>query len=285
LGDPFVLVTPTGYVVYGTDDWPAHIPTATSPDLVHWTEGPDAIPNLPTWTVPDPTNSTTWAPAVLQTTDKTTNKTTNRTTNTYVLYVAVLAAPHLECIAAATATAPTGPFTDALGKPLVCQRSLGGSIDPSVVRATDGLHLLWKSGATPAEIWEQPLKDSGLALTGKPTRLLTADQPWQAGVIENPAMLQAPAGDWLFYSGNVYDRAAYGTGVAWCATVSGPCFDRGEVLATSAGDAAPGGLETFRDLSGQVRAVFATWTRPPRNGRYFCCRALNIATITTTPAT
>src|SRR6185312_3492974 len=45
LGDPAVLTVPSGisgparYVLFGTNDWPAHVPTATSPDLKTWTPG------------------------------------------------------------------------------------------------------------------------------------------------------------------------------------------------------------------------------------------------------
>lgn len=281
IGDPFVLrvsgTSGTDYFVFGTNDDPAHVPFGTSADLVHWRRDGDAMPDLPTWAAPDPTNSLTWAPSVVQ------------RRQDFLMYVTV---PELssgrECIAAVTSPVPQGPYRDVLGRPLLCQRELGGSIDPTVV--TDGRrtqHLLWKNDGNccgiPAGIWEQPLAADGLSLTGTPHRLLVTDQPWEGGVIEEPAMLPASRGGWwLFYSGNIWDLAAYGTGLAYCRTVDGPCRKTasGPVLQTSGGQASPGGLETFVDGSGTRWAVYATWNRPARNGRFYCCRSLDLARVT-----
>ena len=274
LGDPYILALPGQYVAFGTGDWPARIPTATTTDLVNWVRGPDAMPTLPAWATPDPRNSLSWAPATIAVGGR------------YIMYVSLQqASSRRECIAATTSTSPTGPFTDALGGPLMCQLELGGSIDPSVVRDAGGLHLLWKSDGNccrvPVSLWEQDLRPDGLAMAGTAHRLLTALQSWQGGVIENPAMVAAKGGWWLFYSGNVFDTAAYGTGVAFCPTLTGPCRDDGRYLSTAAREFSPGGLETFRDNRGATWAVFATWTRPSRNGRFYCCRALDLATLHT----
>ena len=43
-----------------------------------------------------------------------------------------------QCIAVASSTRPEGPYVDAIGKPLVCQASLGGSIDPPSSRHAGG---------------------------------------------------------------------------------------------------------------------------------------------------
>jgi len=285
-GDPFVLpvrsgpspAAPTIYALFGTDDWPAHIPTAQSTDLANWQQGPDALPTLPVWANPDPTNSLTWAPALLA------------TAHGYLMYVSVQEqASRRECIAAVFAAAPQGPYQDALGAPLVCQRDLGGSIDPSITRDDQGrLHLIWKSDGSccglPSSIWTQDLAGDGLKLMGVAHRLLTADEPWQSGIIENPALLQASGGGWwLFYSGNRFDAAAYATGLAYCPTLAGPCREtsRRPFLATTgaATQHAPGGLDFFRDVHGTVWAALATWNRPPRNGRFYCCRSLDIAQV------
>lgn len=53
------------YVVLGTTDWQANVPTAISTDLVHWTQAPDALPVLPSWAAPS--ISITWAPVALRT--------------------------------------------------------------------------------------------------------------------------------------------------------------------------------------------------------------------------
>jgi arabinan endo-1,5-alpha-L-arabinosidase len=148
-----------------------------------------------------------------------------------------------------------------------------------------GLHLVWKSDGNccglHAQLWEQDLTADGLSLTGRSHLLLTADLPWQAGIVENPALLRASRGWWLFYSGNRFDVAGYATGLAWCPTLRGPCRETSEspFLAGTATQFAPGGLDFFRDAHGTEWAAFATWSRPPRNGRFYCCRPLNIAPV------
>jgi hypothetical protein len=276
IGDPFILREGSRYVVVGTDDPPDHIPVATSPDLAVWQRGPDAVPVLPPWANPDRRRSLTWAPTVLS------------TARGYLLYISVQeAASRRQCIAVLSASTATGPYVDALGAPLVCQRQLGGSIDPSVVSA-GGLHLLWKSDGNccglglAASIWEQDLRPDGVAVTGQPHRLLNADRPWQGGIIENPAMIPASGGGWwLFYSGNRFDVAAYATGLAWCAHLAGPCRETSAnpFLSGTGSQYSPGGLDFFRAADGSLWASFATWNRPPRNGQFYCCRSVNVAPV------
>jgi beta-xylosidase len=285
LGDPFVLpVTSaggvTGFVAFGTGDWPARIPTARSADLVTWQRGPDALPDLPGWAAPDPKHSLSWAPAVLA------------TGGGYVLYVTLPdAGSGQQCIGAATSAAPDGPYVGVGRGPLVCQHDLGGSIDPSLTRDRDGgLHLLWKDeGNTrgrPSGLWAQALTADGLGLVGTAHRLLTANRPWQDNIIEEPAVTPAADGGWwLFYSGSLFDTPTYATGLAYCRDLEGPCRDTSDrpFLATPAlkeqGQFAPGGLETFRDAHGALWAVFDTWNRPTRNGRFRCCRSVQLAPV------
>ena len=280
VGDPSLLKVGTGgqtqYYLYGTDDWPSHIPTATSTDLTTWREGPDALPVLPAWANPDLKNSLTWAPTALP------------LGGGYLLYVTVQElSSRRQCIAVTASAVAAGPFRDAIGKPLVCQVALGGSIDPSVAREPSGaLHLTWKSDGNccglPTSLWEQDLSDDGLALVGSAHKLLTARQPWQGGIVENPALLPATGGGWwLFYSGNQFDLAAYGTGLAYCPTLRGPCRETSThpFLTGSHSQFSPGGLDFFEAAGGQVWAAFATWSRPPRNGRFYCCRPVSAARV------
>ncbi len=285
LGDPFVLsVTRPGqaarFVVFGTGDWPARVPTAVSSDLTTWQEGPDALPQLPAWAAPDPKNSFSWAPAALD------------TGHGFVLYVSLPdAASGQQCIGAATSAVPEGPYTSVGDGPLICQHELGGSIDPAVTRDRGGaLHMLWKNDGNAlgvaSSIWEQALSAEGLGVAGPIHRLLTADAPWQGGIIEEPAVIPAADGGWwLFYSGNFFDEPEYATGLAYCPSFDGPCSpaQQGPFLTTAQlnqpKQSAPGGLETFTDGKGGVWAVFDTWNRPTRNGRFYCCRSLQLAPI------
>jgi beta-xylosidase len=285
LGDPFVLpVNADGkvvsFVAFGTGDWPARIPTAHSADAVTWRQGGDALPQLPPWAGADPKNSLSWAPSAVQ------------IGTGYVLYVTLPdAASGQQCIAAAASATPDGPYTGVGRGPLLCQHDLGGSIDPTTVLDRAGhLHMLWKndgnSVGAPSSLWEQQLTADGLGLVGTAHRLLSADQAWQGGIVEEPALIPAGGGGfWLFYSGNFFDRPEYATGLAFCPTLEGPCRDaqEGPFLATPAlqqqNQFAPGGLETFKDAKGALWAVFDTWNRPTRNGRFYCCRSLQVAQI------
>lgn len=287
LGDPFVLPVTAGgkvasFVAFGTGDWPARVPTAHSADLATWQAGPDALPELPAWAGPDPKNSLSWAPAAIQ------------AAKGYVLYVSLPdARSGQQCIAAAASSAPDGPYRGVGDGPLLCQHELGGSIDPSVVRDRAGrLHMLWKndgnSVGAPSSLWEQQLRADGLAMVGAAHPLLSSNQAWQGGIVEEPAAIPAAHGGWwLFYSGNFFDRLEYATGLAYCPTIEGPCRDAsdGPFLATPAlaqeKQFAPGGLETFRDAFGATWAVFDTWNRPTRNGRFYCCRSLQLARVLT----
>ena len=285
LGDPFVLPVTAGgavvrFVAFGTGTWPGRVPTAHSTDLTTWQEGPDALPQLPDWAAPDPNNLLSWAPAALE------------TSHGYLLYVSLPdSRSGQQCIGAAMSSVADGPYVGVGDGPMLCQHDLGGSIDPSITRDRAGrLHMLWKNDGNsigrPSSLWEQQLTADGLGLVGTAHRLLTAKRPWQGGIIEEPAVIPAADGGWwLFYSGNLFDTPEYATGLAYCPDLDGPCRDAsdGPFLATPVlkqeGQFAPGGLETFRDGQGILWAVFDTWNRPTRDGRFYCCRSLQLARV------
>jgi beta-xylosidase len=270
-------MTATKYVRFGTTDWRSNVPTAVSTDLTDWTGTADALPNLPSWATPSV--ATTWGPAVLPT-----------ATGWVLFFATEEAASGLECIGRATASRPEGPYVDRSSGPLVCQRSLGGSIDPSVVRDSKGTaYLIWKNDGNaqgdPVSLWEQRLSPDGQQLSGTPNRLLSADEPWQHGIVESPAMLAASKGGWwLFYSGGFWRSAGYSTGLAYCSSIEGPCRETSTTpfLASGPNELSPGGLDTFIDSRGDVWATFSTFvlrTNPRRRGRFFRDRVLDIAPI------
>ena len=262
VGDPFVLpVTNAGktsYVLYWTTDWRSNVPTAVSSDHVHWRRVADSLPVLPSWATPSKT--LTWGPTV------------QRIGAGYVLYFSTRdAASGRQCVGRASAKSPLGPFTDHSLKPLVCQAALGGDIDPSVVKTSYGtLGLLWKNDGnatkTPVSIWEQSLTTNGLSVTGKPTRLLGADQAWENGIIEGPAMLaDSKGGWWLFFSGAGWGSTRYDTGVAWCVTVAGPCrvASARPLLVSNPTAVSPGGFDTFVDAAGKLWASYSAFPSSP----------------------
>jgi beta-xylosidase len=265
------------YVLVGTTDWQGNVPTAISTDLVHWTQAPDSLPVLPSWAAP--TISMTWAPAV------------QRTRTGWVMYYSTEEeATGLECIGRAVSSSPAGPYSDRSAAPMVCQRDLGGSIDPSVIKAKSGAaFLVWKNNGNatraPDSLWVQQLATDGLGLVGGLRRLLTADEPWQNKIVEAPAMIPASAGGyWLFYSGGDWNSSAYGTGLAYCKTIGGPCAEASRLpfLATRSTLLSPGGLDALTDAHGRRWAAFTALVLVPSTwhpGRYYYNRVLDIAPI------
>jgi hypothetical protein len=150
-------------------------------------------------------------------------------------------------------------------------------------------YLLWKNDGNAqgdrVSLWEQRLSPNGQSLSGTAKRLLTADEPWQNGIVESPAMLAASTGGWwLFYSGGCWRSGAYATGLAFCSSIEGPCRETATTpfLASGTNQLSPGGLDTFIDNRGAVWASFSTFvlrTNPRRPGRYFRNRVLDIAPI------
>ncbi|HVM65672.1 MAG TPA: glycoside hydrolase family 43 protein [Acidimicrobiales bacterium] len=278
VADPTILTVGPTYYLFGTTDWRSNVPTATSTDLVHWDNVPDALPVLPQWA--QPSISMTWAPAVIAVGRR------------YVMYVTTEErASGRQCIAVATSASPGGPYADGSAQPFLCQRTLGGSIDPDAVRDSRGaLHLVWKSDGNccglGSSLWEQDLSPDGLHLVGRSHRLLGADQAWEAGNVEGPALVQAATGWWMFFSGGDWRTASYATGIAWCRAIEGPCRDvltRPLLPSTDAGRT-PSGLSTFVDAHGGLWAAFTTTVLVPsrlRPGRYYDNRVLDVAPLVT----
>jgi beta-xylosidase len=264
------------YVLFGTTDWQANVPTAISTDGVHWSQAPDSLPVLPKWAAPS--ISMTWAPAA------------QRTSSGWVLYYSTEEeASGLECIGRAVSSSPTGPYQDRTSLPMLCQRRLGGSIDPSVIRESDGsTYLVWKSDGNAAHvadsIWSQPLSSDGLSVRGEPHRLLGVDASWELRIVEAPAMVAASKGGyWLVYAGGDWSRPdRYATGLAYCSAATGPCRETSSkpFLATSTNDISPGGLDTFRDQRGRLWAAFTSLVPVPSSwdpGHDYYNRVLDIA--------
>jgi len=266
------------YVLFGTTDWQSNIPTAVSNDRVHWTQAPDALPVLPSWA--EPSISMTWAPAALNAGDR------------WILYFSTEeASSHLECIGRAVSSQPAGPYVDDSSQPMLCQRSLGGSIDPSVIAQGGQHYLLWKNDGNSSGkqdyLWSEALTRDGLRPEGQPHRLLVPTAPWTQGIVEAPAMVPSSGGGyWLFYSGGGWNSSRYGTGLARCTTVLGPCSNVGNhaFLATSRTVVSPGGLDTFTGHDGRLWAAFTALVLVPSTwhpGRYYYNRVLDIAPILT----
>ena len=275
--DPDVVHTGSQYYAFTTASDFVNIPEYTSTDLAHWQHQPgDALPKVPAWS----TSGRTWAPGVVQLGGK------------WLMYYATeQTSTKLECLSVATASTPGGPYSDTSKAPLVCQTSLGGSIDPDpMVDSSGKAWLFWKSngaGSTPAQLWSSALTASG-ALSGKASLLLTADQGGDDGVIEAPFMLQEAGADILLFSQNQWESASYAVSYAICRTLSGPCSrpDAPPVLESSAAVLGPGGESVFTDSNGATWLAYHAWSAPDTSYANGGARAMRIDPLTfsgTTP--
>jgi hypothetical protein len=269
--DPFVVRAEGAYYGYSTNSGAGDIQVIRSTDLVSWELVGNALAGLPSWAAPN----ATWAPAVLA-----------RDGGYVVYYTTREAGSRLQCISRATASTPDGPFVDDSTAPLVCQRDLGGSIDPSPFVDTDGrTYLLWKSegaGGAAQTIWSQELTADGLALTGPASPLVSADRPFERGVVEGPTLVREAGAYHLMYAAADWSSRHYVTAYATCAGPGGPCTKPadGRVLTSGLRLAGPGGAEVFRDGDGGLWAAFHAFSEP--NVGYPSSRYLYVAPVRVT---
>jgi beta-xylosidase len=254
--DPFILKAGDTYYAYGTNGDGAQVQTLTSKDLVHWTKGPDAMPQVGSWGY----NGKTWAPEVLA-----------RDDGTYVLYYTANGGG--QCVGRAVSSSPQGPFVDDAKEPLVCQRTQGGSIDASPFRDGDGtLYLYWKNDGNsiglPTSINAQRLSPDGLRLVGRRTQIETNDAGWEASVVEAPMMWRQDGRYVLFYSGSDYASDDYAVGYATCEGPLGPCTDAPEnpILKTACTGKGPG-HNAIVAVGDTTWIVYHAWSTPQHDVR------------------
>src|SRR5205807_846025 len=139
-----------------------------------------ALPTLPAWSEP----GMVWAPSVIA------------TPRGYLMYyVTEEAATAKLCLSIASASRPTGPFVDDSTQPLLCD-----AIDPHPFFDASGTpYLLWAGSGT---IHIAALSADLRTLVGPPIQLISADQAWEVGTVEAPAMLNHGGAYLLFFSGN-----------------------------------------------------------------------------------
>jgi arabinan endo-1,5-alpha-L-arabinosidase len=252
--DPDVLEVDDTYYAYGTNNGTQNVQVATSTDLESWEVlGDDALPELPSWVVP----GKTWAPEV------------TRIGSTYVMYTTTTNFdPALQCIAAATADSPEGPFELVGDEMLVCPEDEGGAIDASTFLDEDGTrYLLWKNDGNCCglDTWLQiaPLRDDGLSLDGETTKLVKQDQPWEGNLVEAPTLVERDGTYVLMYSANDYGSDAYAIGYATADSPTGPFTKAEEPLLTTDASGGrligPGGQDVVTAPDGTDRLVLHSW--------------------------
>lgn len=258
--DPSLLKVGGAFYGYATNDG-ENMLCETSPDLVHWTALPDAMPVLPGWARPD----RTWAPEVLALPGK-----------GYAAYFAAWdAATNREAVGVAVSASPAGPFTAAPdAQPLVNGSGRGGAIDPTAF--TDGggsRYLLWKNDGNSVGqdtwLWIQKLSPDGLSVTGAPTKLIKEDQSWEGNLVEAPTLFQHGSRYYLFYSANAYNTCSYAVGYAVADSVTGP-YTKPRFTPWLAGTpdvCGPGGEDIVTARDGSTWMAYHTWAKGPNSYR------------------
>jgi putative cell wall-binding protein len=262
--DPFVARFEGRWYAYTTGTtWGNNLGvlTSTRPDggwqtVTGKPYGSTALASVPSWQRP----GTQWAPGVFHYGGR------------YIMFYAAQARAHEDwCLSVGTASSPAGPFTDRTAAPLVCQRELGGAIDPQPFLDADGRAWLhWKNNDgfgsdAVSKVWAAPLAADGVTLAGPGREILAKDTtrfPWQT-TVDNPQMVLIGGVHYLFHTGGDYvGNDSYAAGYATCAGPQGPCSTAREPLLRSYGDVAgPGGGNVVRDGNGQWWMSYHAWTK------------------------
>jgi beta-xylosidase len=251
--DPQTIRVGDTWYLFHTNADGRNVPVLTSPDLVTWTPAGDALPELPAWA----DAGKTWAPEVIALAE-----------DRYLLYYTVAGRESgRQCLGRAVASAPQGPYRDDADAPLVCQAELGGAIDASPFRDTDGsLWLLWKNDGnaigTDTWLWSQRLSADGLTLTGEPVKLLKQTEAWEGSLVEGPFLGRRDGKLFLFFAANAYDRSSYAEGYAVCETPAGPCVKAAENPILASNEVASGpGHASMVEHDGRTWLLYHAW--PP----------------------
>lgn len=269
--DPFVLKVRHTYYAYVTNGGGNDVPTYQSPDLVHWSFVGNALAGQPKWA----RAGLTWAPEVMP-----------FGPDRFVLYYTTRdTLSDRQCIGAAVASKPTGPFTDASERPIVCQADLGGSIDASPFQDRDGQrYLLWKNDGNccnlNTSIYIQKLSADGLSVVGQEKLLLINGLLWEGAVIEAPTLHFEGGYYYLLYSGASYDDDTYAAGYAVSKNLLGPYRKAPDpFLATRGAAVGPGHQSIVKDGAGKTWLVYHAWTEGAVGDRNGGQRSLRIDPI------
>ena len=209
--DPSVVRVGDDYWATATSsEWAPLFPILHSKNLVDWETVGHVFPDkLPGWA-----DAHFWAPEITYDKGK-----------YYIYYTAGKKGGNL-CVGVASATNPTGPYTD--HGPLVCQEV--GSIDGYPIRDEKGeLYLIWKEDANsvkkPTPLWGQRMNEERTALLGEKFELFRNDpNTWEGGLVEGPALMKRGDYYFMFYAGDACcgRGCTYGVGVARAKNIRGP---------------------------------------------------------------
>jgi arabinan endo-1,5-alpha-L-arabinosidase len=262
--DPDVMKVGRTYYAYATNSDGRNIRWATSTDLVNWAvQESDALPALGAWVDPDWTfppggsgDRGVWAPEVFATGPR-----------SFVMwYTAHDRASGKQCIGAATATSPGGPFTPR-DTSLVCTPEIGGAIDASSYTENGRRYMLWKNDGNccAQDTWLrlQQVSADGLRRTGTETQLIKQNKPFEGTLVEAPTLWKRGGTYVLFYSANFFGNGSYMSGYATSASLRGPYTKADSPLMTTDAFAGtvrgPGGQDVVTGPDGRDRILFHGW--------------------------
>ena len=279
--DPAFIAVDSNYYAFATTNGEQNIPVALSSDFNSWDvqTGFDALPDVGSWS----SGQDVWAPDVIQI-----------DTDSFVMYyTAELANGTTHCIGAATSNVPQGPYTPQ-SEPIACpSASIGGAIDPSGFRDTDGtLYLLYKVDGNsvghggdcnngippivPTPIMIQRVSSDGLEPEGDAQQILVQDPALDGPLVEAPSLTVSDGTYFLFFSSNCYETTMYD--VAYAVSKNGVLNGGSDYTRASSpllqsgmnvmGLVAPGGLTVGPDASqvvfmgdlGDTATVRQMWT-------------------------
>lgn len=249
--DPDVSKFGDKYYAYATNGG-KNLPVATSdtPDGGWAVSGTDALPKLGAWAQ----TGRTWAPDVSQ-----------RPDGSYLLYYTAHSInPDRQCIGAAVASQPEGPFEPVGDSPIVCPADEGGAIDASSFSDGDKHYLIYKTDANaigrPPVVYLQETTADGLTFVGDRREILRNDQDAERGILEAPVMVKQGGHYVLFYAAGEYWNDSYFTSYATSASLTGPFQKAYRPLITGASvDGAvngPGGADVVRGTDGVDHIFF-----------------------------
>ncbi|ADD42375.1 glycoside hydrolase family 43 protein [Stackebrandtia nassauensis] len=211
--DPEVIKVGNRYYAYATNN-KRNLPVATAdkPRGPWKFTGADGMPKLGAWAKP----GRTWAPDV-----------SRRPDGSFLLYyTAHHAKSGQQCIGAATASKPEGPFTAVGNAPLVCPTKQGGAIDAGSYSEGGKHWIMYKAEnnviGKPPVIYMHQTGPKGLKLLGKRFAILRNDRAVERGIIEAPVMVKRGGNYILFYAGDHFARNTYFTGYAVAKKITGP---------------------------------------------------------------
>jgi arabinan endo-1,5-alpha-L-arabinosidase len=244
--DPDIFKVDGTYYVYSTNAGGRTLPVATATAINGpWTvQAEEALPQLGAWASP----GFTWAPDV-----------SRRADGKYLLYyTARNTAPARQCVGAALADSPRGPFVPVGTQPLVCPIEEGGAIDAASFVDDDGQrYLLYKNDGNAigvlTTIWLQPVAADGVTFTGPRVGLVSNDgnEGW---LVEAPVLVKHESTYVLTYATGEYWNETYATRYATASSVRGPYTKVDRPLLSTAGfDGAvsgPGGADIIREAAG-----------------------------------